>query len=346
MEALSPREEIKLSFEKSLGSVTKILLDVTLVELLKSLDENISKINKLLTSTNDYYFETFSFVYDEKLLKSFQDAGVDDTFITDLLDKIKEGVTPDLNIDLKNIIASLQWFITDDFKSQLNLEHNPIDNYISLISKNMDFIDDSVQDMYATLSLIENSNYSNKERMLNITLFSYARTTTTCVESASKEFIKSAYQFCHLYILKKIISEKNSQKSILSLFKKEIYNAPKKGMGRVEKILEDFFNFSRFISSPSTPDSFKNSLVTFKTFIVKRNKVIHEDINDFDDYNYIIKNFNICNDFLGDTLNEFVAGNSQDNLIEDIVALCSEIAQQHNGVLEKLYSEAKTHIPL
>ncbi|HHQ4309365.1 TPA: hypothetical protein ACSP7Y_005467, partial [Serratia fonticola] len=81
----------------------------------------------------------------------------------------------------------MELFVKDEFKDCLLIEHNPIDSYMSLISKNLDFIFDYAQDMSCALDLISNCDLENKDRMLNITFFSYARTTATHVESASKE---------------------------------------------------------------------------------------------------------------------------------------------------------------
>lgn len=345
METLNAKGEIKSDFYKSLGSVTKLLLDITLIELLKSLSENIQKIKKLLVDTDDYYFEKYNLIYDEKILTSLAEANVDEAFITTLLTNIKEDSVADLSIDLTDILQAMEDFIKDEFKDYLFLEHNPFDNYISLIGKNLDFIFDYAQDMNSALRLIEESNAPNKEKMLEITFFSYARTTTTCVESASKEFIRSAYQICHLHILKKIINNKDSKQSISALFKRELDNAANKGMGSIEKLLEDFFNFSRVISSTTTSDKFKTSFITFKNFVVKRNKIIHEDAHNIEDFNFIINNYEVCNDFLSDVLKEYVTGESQDTLIEDIMTLCSEMAQNHSNILEELYPQVKAHIP-
>lgn len=345
MSTASVKDEIKLDFNKALGSVTKLLLDISLVELLKHPNDNTQKIKKLLQDTDGYHLERFNFIYDKKLLQSLAEAQVDDTFITELLRKIRDENELNLGIDLTNILESMKEFIKEEFKEHLFFEHNPFEIYTSLIGKNVDFIFDYGQDMNATLDLIEKSNLSNKERMLNVTFFSYARTTSTCVESASKEFIRSAYKICHLYILKKIIEKKDSKDSIFKLFKNELDSAPKKGMGSIELILNNFFNFPKFILSESSSDELKKSFYIFKDFIVHRNKITHEDITNVEDYNYIIKNYNVCNDFLSDILNEYVTGKSHDILIEDIINLCSDIAQKHSNILDKLYSEAKAHIP-
>ncbi|UDG00287.1 hypothetical protein LH408_19915 [Enterobacter cloacae] len=341
----SEKKEINTDFNKSLGTVTKLLLDINLIESLKSLNDNFQKTKKLLQNTDGYFLERFDLIYDEKILQALKEANVDDTFITELLTRIRDESSIDLNVDLTNILESIKEFIKQEFKDNLFLEHSPHENYISLIGKNLDFIFGYAQDMHTTLELIKNSDLPNKEKMHNITFFSYARTTSTCVESASKEFIRSAYKICHLYILKKLIEHKDSNDSIHALFKKELSNAPSKGMGSVAIILERFFNFSSFISSDSTSSDLKKSFIIFKDFVENRNKIIHEDVIGVDEFNYIIKHYDICNNFLGDILNEYTLGDSQDTLVEDIMKLCSEIAQKHSNILEKLYPEAKAHIP-
>ncbi|GDW60670.1 Uncharacterised protein [Escherichia coli] len=65
------------------------------------------------------------------------------------------------------------------------------------------------------INLINKSALSDeeKEKMLQITYFSYARTIASYVDSASKEFIEGAYGICHLYILKNCSKLKKFQKT-------------------------------------------------------------------------------------------------------------------------------------
>lgn len=341
MKTLSIKDEIKSDFNNSLGSVTKLLLDVYLIELLKSPNDNLQQIKKLLLETDEYFTDRFDFICNDKVTKALEEANVDDNFIAELLGTIKNENAVDLPSGLNNILQALEELIKDEFTESLFFDHSPSDNYISIIGKNLDFIFDYAQDMHSTLDLIQNCDLPNKERMLNITFFSYARTTSTHVESTSKEFIRSSYKLCHLHILKKLIREEHSKESISSIFKTELTGASKKGMGSIDKTLDEFFNFSKFISSPSTSQNLKESFAIFKEFVERRNKITHEDVSAIDDFNFIVKNYAVCNDFLGDILNEYVSAESNRTLVEDILTLSRQIAHQHCNIIRKLYPEAK-----
>ncbi|MDR3434674.1 MAG: hypothetical protein P4L95_22700 [Rouxiella aceris] len=343
MKKLTIKDEIKNDFNKALGSVTKLLLDVYLIELLKSPNDNYKKLKELLLKTDDYYIDRFNFIHDDGIIKSLAKAKVEGDFIETLLTRIKENDPIDIPIDLADILNAMELFIKEEFKYYLFLENDTFDNYMSLINKNLDFIFSYAKDMSCALGLINNCNLNNKDRMLEITISSYARTTTTHVESTSKEFIRGLYKFCHLHILKKLILTKDSDETIDEIFKKELNGASKKGMGSVEVLLEEFFNFPTSVSEKSH-EEIKKLFSTFKTFIERRNKIIHEDVAAIDDFNYIINNCNKCNDFLVEIFNEYVTLESNDILIEEVMTLSQDIAQNNSKIIDKLYSEAKNYM--
>ncbi|EPE8081602.1 hypothetical protein ACSOPY_005477, partial [Escherichia coli] len=147
-----------------------------------------------------------------------------------------------------------------------------------------------------------------KEKMLQITCFSYARTIATYVDSASKVFIEGAYGICHLYILKKMLKNEKIPENICRIFRKDLKKASKKSIGSVKNILREFFNYPDTIYHSPGRNKLEGMYDIYNEFVKCRNEIVHENIGKIDVFNYIMTYFKVCNDFLGDIFNEFYSG--------------------------------------
>lgn len=168
---------------------------------------------------------------------------LDENFITDLLTRIKDDKFSDTAIDLTNVLDAMKEFVKEELRYYISFESNFEDYYMPLISKNMDFMLDYEKYMRDTINLINKSALSDeeKEKMLQITYFSYARTIATYVDSASKKFIDGAYGICHLYILKKLRKTEKVPENICCIFREDLKKASGKSIGSVKSILQVFF---------------------------------------------------------------------------------------------------------
>ncbi|EFT8043475.1 hypothetical protein HVM52_005227 [Escherichia coli] len=198
--------------------------------------------------------------------------------------------------------------------------------------------------MRDTINLINKSALSDeeKEKMLQITYFSYARTIATYVDSASKVFIEGAYGICHLYILKKILKNKKVPENICRIFRKDLKEASKKSIGSVENILRDFFHYPDTIYHSPDRNKLEGMYDIYNEFVKCRNEIVHENIGKIDAFNYIMTYFKVCNDFLGDIFNEFYSGKAQDLLIENIIHLCLKVTNERSDILENLCKSKKS----
>ena len=126
-------------------------------------------------------------------------------------------------------------FVKEELRYYMSFESGFEGYYIPLISKNMDFMLDYEEYMRNRINLINKSALSDeeKEKMLQITYFSYARTIATYVDSASKEFIEGAYGICHIYILKKLRKTKKSSRKHMSYIQRRFKKKPVKKVSEV-----------------------------------------------------------------------------------------------------------------
>lgn len=113
---------------------------------------------------------------------------LDKNFITNLLTRIKGDKFSDTAIDLTNVLDVMKDFVKEELRYYISFEFSFEGYYIPLISKNMDFLLDYEEYMRNRINLINKSALSDeeKEKMLQITYFSYARTIASYVDSASK----------------------------------------------------------------------------------------------------------------------------------------------------------------
>ncbi|HAL9184700.1 TPA: hypothetical protein H7U64_004267 [Escherichia coli] len=111
---------------------------------------------------------------------------LDKNFITNLLTRIKGDKFSDTAIDLTNVLDAMKDFVKEELRYYISFESSFEGYYIPLISKNMDFMLDYEEYMRHKINLINKSALSDeeKEKMLQITYFSYARTIVTYVDSA------------------------------------------------------------------------------------------------------------------------------------------------------------------
>lgn len=167
---------------------------------------------------------------------------LDKNFITNLLTRIKGDKFSDTAIDLTNVLDVMKDFVKEELRYYISFESSFEGYYIPLISKNMDFMLDYEEYMRNRINLINKSALSDeeKEKMLQITYFSYARTIATYVDSASKEFIEGAYGICHIYILKKLRKTKKVPENICHIFREDLKKASEKSIGSVKSILGIF----------------------------------------------------------------------------------------------------------
>ncbi|HAN8265964.1 TPA: hypothetical protein IF962_004854, partial [Escherichia coli] len=209
MSLQSIKEDIKRKFNQSLYVVTELLLDIALIESLKVIKIDQKQIKKLLQVTGSYFIEKNDLIYDETVIRALEKDNINREFIVDLLRDIQNDNEINTDIDLTNFLDAMKKYAKDNVKEYILLDSGLIDNYEELINKSIDFILEHVSYMQETIDLIKKSESPNKEKMLQITYFSYARTTATYVDDASKEFIRGAYSICHRYILKELLKKKN-----------------------------------------------------------------------------------------------------------------------------------------
>ncbi|MBB8029177.1 hypothetical protein HEL36_026020 [Escherichia coli] len=246
---MNQQNNIKRNFLQSLRNTTVLLLDIALIESLKTINSDQEQIKKLLQITGSYFLERFepgNSVNGEIITRALKKDNLDEDFIINLLTRIKDDKFSDTAIDLTNVLGAMKEFVKEELRYYISFESNFEDYYMPLISKNMDFMLDYEKYMRDTINLINKSALSDeeKEKMLQITYFSYARTIATYVDSASKVFIEGAYGICHLYILKKILKNKKVPENICRIFRKDLKKASEKSIGSVKNILRDFFSLS------------------------------------------------------------------------------------------------------
>ncbi|APE56683.1 hypothetical protein POX80_21960 [Escherichia coli] len=345
MSLQSIKEDIKRKFNQSLYVVTELLLDIALIESLKVIKIDQKQIKKLLQVTGSYFIEKNDLIYDETVIRALEKDNINREFIVDLLRDIQNDNEINTDIDLTNFLDAMKKYAKDNVKEYILLDSGLIDNYEELINKSIDFILEHVSYMQETIDLIKKSESPNKEKMLQITYFSYARTTATYVDDASKEFIRGAYSICHRYILKELLKKKNTQKSICEVFEDNLNNVTNKGIGSVKYILKDFFGFPETFRHYSNRHDLEKRFLIYKNFAKYRNKIVHENVIEPEKFNYIMGNFDKCDKFFYSVLELYNSNENQELLIEEIVNLCSKIANERSDILEKLYEKSKDYLP-
>ncbi len=83
----------------------------------------------------------------------------------------------------------------------------------------------------------------------------------------------------------------------------------------------------------------------YKNFAKYRNKIVHENVIEPEKFNYIMGNFDKCDKFFYSVLELYNSNENQELLIEEIVNLCSKIANERSDILEKLYEKSKDYLP-
>lgn len=339
---MSQQNNIERNFLQSLRNTTVLLLDIALIESLKTINSDQEQIKKLLQITESYFLERFNpgnSSNNEIITRALKKDTLDEYFIKNLLTRIKNDNFSDNAIDLTNVLGAMKEFVKEELRDYISFEFNFENYYTPLISKNMDFMFDYEVYMRNTINLINKSDQSDeeKEKMLQITYFSYARTIATYVDFASKELIEGAYGICHRYILKELLNEHNDQKNICDIFKKDICNASTKSIGSVKYILRCFFGFPKTIYHSPNRNKLKEMYDIYKEFVKCRNEIVHENIDKLDTFDYIMTHFKVCNDFFSDVFKEYYSGKTQDLLIEEIINLCLKVVDERNDILEELY---------
>lgn len=343
---MNQQNNIERNFLQSLRNTTVLLLDIALIEALKTINSDQEQIKKLLQITGSYFLERFNpgnSSNEEIIMRALRKDNLDECFIKNLLTRIKNDNFSDVAIDLTDILGAMKEFVKEELRDYISFEFNFENYYMPLISKNMDFMFDYEVYMRNTINLINKSDQSDeeKEKMLQITYFSYARTIATYVDSASKELIEGAYGICHRYILKELLKEDNAQKNICDIFKNDLCNSRTKSIGSVKYILKYFLGFPKTIYHSPNKNKLEEMYDIYKGFVKCRNKIVHENIDKLDVFNYIMTYFKVCNDFFGDVFKEYYSGKAQEVLIEEIVNLCLKVVDGRDDILEKLYRSEK-----
>ncbi|EES4901034.1 hypothetical protein FRV13_00765 (plasmid) [Escherichia coli] len=343
---MNQQNNIKRNFLQSLRNTTVLLLDIALIESLKTINSDQKQIKKLLRITGSYFLERFkpgNSVNSEIITLALKKDNLDENFITNLLTRIKDDKFSDTAIDLTNVLDAMKDFVKEELRYYISFESSFEDYYIPLISKNMDFMLDYEEYMRNTINLINKSALSDeeKEKMLQITYFSYARTIATYVDSASKEFIEGAYGICHLFILKKLRKTKKVPENICRIFREDLKKASEKSIGSVKSILKIFFNYPDTIYHSTDKNKLEGMYDIYNEFVKCRNEIVHENIVKIDTFNYIMTYFKVCNDFLCDIFNEFYSGKAQDLIIENIIHLCLRVTNERSDILENLCKSKK-----
>ena len=345
MNSQNIKEDIKSKFNQSLYVITELLLDIALIESLKIIKIDQERVKKLLQVTGSYLIDKIECIYDETVIRALEKDNVNSEFIVNLLRDIQNDNVINTNIDLTNFLDAMKKYAKDNVKRYILLGSGLIDNYSNLIEKDINFILEYVDYMRDTINLIEETKLPSKGKMLQVTYFSYARTTATCVDDASKEFIRGVYSICYRYILNKLLKNKSTSKSIDEVFKNDLNNVTNKGIGSVIHILKDFFGFPENFRHYSNGNDLKKKFLIYKKFAKYRNEIVHENIIKPKKFNYIMENFSECYEFFHSVLDVYYSDENQELLIEEIVNLCLKIANERSDILEKLYEKSKDHLP-
>ncbi len=171
---MNQQNNIKRNFLQSLRNTTVLLLDIALIESLKTINSDQKQIKKLLRITGSYFLERFkpgNSVNSEIITLALKKDNLDENFITNLLTRIKDDKFSDTAIDLTNVLDAMKDFVKEELRYYISFESSFEDYYIPLISKNMDFMLDYEEYMRNTINLINKSALSDeeKEKMLQIT---------------------------------------------------------------------------------------------------------------------------------------------------------------------------------
>ncbi|HGX5055718.1 TPA: hypothetical protein ACNEZX_005288 [Escherichia coli] len=73
--------------------------------------------------------------------------------------------------------------------------------------------------------------------------------------------------------------------------------------------------------------------------------LLDENVIEPEKFNYIMGDFDKCDKFFYSVLELYNSNENQELLIEEIVNLCSKIANERSDILEKLYEKSKDYLP-
>ncbi|WP_455853904.1 hypothetical protein [Pantoea endophytica] len=327
------------------GLVSQLIMDLHFIHLIRKQNQNLNQLKSLLSGTSDYYHSRFSLIYEPDLLETLEKNSLHEDSIIELIEKLKQNIHLDISPLPCEVINSMERFVRKDFDISLSSEAAHFDDYISLLGKEIDFLLGHAQDMNDTINLIESSGLPNKEKMLEVTYYSYSRTITSYVEDCSKEFIRSLFKISHLFIIRLIAKTFLTQPgSLIEKLKGEIIDSSRKGMGDVDDLIRKFLPPLNSIKKQKNEEITLN-LKTFKKFVECRNSVIHEYRADNDNFNFIMLNWDKCLNLLSNALNEFTLGDSHKDFLETLLTELEQFLHDEQYILNHLYPAAKGHLP-
>ncbi|EFI3218488.1 hypothetical protein BCC06_004952, partial [Escherichia coli] len=122
---MNQQNNIKRNFLQSLRNTTVLLLDIALIESLKTINSDQKQIKKLLRITGSYFLERFepgNSVNSEIITLALKKDNLDENFITNLLTRIKDDKFSDTAIDLTNVLDAMKDFVKEELRYYISFE--------------------------------------------------------------------------------------------------------------------------------------------------------------------------------------------------------------------------------